>query len=150
MKKSMIVAFVAILLMVYSCSEIEDALFKDVKGTFKGTSKEYLNITIDITKQDKDKLEGTVKFEVNPAKVPEGDTLVKYIPDKDSAFTGEIVTSHVVLTTSEYFLNVNDTNLNLHLIFNLDRSEDGKKLTGNMTFSGIDDLGEVPIDVTKQ
>lgn len=150
MKKSMVLVFLSIVFLLYSCSEIEDTFFPDVKGTFKGISKEYLGITINISKQDKDKLEGTVRFEINQAKVPEGDTLSKYIPNKDSTFTGEIITSHLVLTTNEYTVKVNDADVNLKIVFNLVRSEDGKRLTGTMTFSGISDLGEVPIDVTKQ
>lgn len=135
---------------VFACDEIEETIFKDVKGVYKGVTKEYLTLTIDISKQDKDKLEGVVKFEINQAKVPEGDTLAKYIPTKDSNFTGEIVVNRVVLTTNEYTVKVNETDVPLKIVFKLDRSEDGKKLTGNMTFSGIDDLGEVPIEVTKQ
>lgn len=150
MKKFSLLLVLLAAFVFSSCDEIEDAIFKDVKGVFKGTTKEYLNVTIDISKQDKDKLEGTVKFEINQAKVPEGDTLAKYIPTKDSNFTGEIVINRVVLTTNEYTVKVNETDIPIKIVFNLDRSDDGKKLTGNMTFSGVDDLGEVPIDVTKQ
>ncbi len=150
MKKVLVLVFLSFVFCLFACDELEDAVFKDVKGVFKGTTKEYLNITIDISKQDKDKLEGTVKFEINQAKVPEGDTLAKYIPTKDSNFTGEIVISKVVLTTNEYTVKVNETDVPIKIVFNLDRSDDGKKLTGNMTFSGVDELGEIPIDVTKQ
>ncbi|MGB9600016.1 MAG: hypothetical protein ACPL7I_05645, partial [Myxococcota bacterium] len=101
MKRVSVLVILLAIFMFYACDEVADAVFKDVKGVFKGTTKEYLNITIDISKQDKDRLEGTVKFEINQAKVPEGDTLVKYIPSKDSAFTGEIVLNRVVLTTDE-------------------------------------------------
>ncbi len=146
MKKALIFIVLSLVFAFFACSEI----FKDVKGVFKGTTKEYLNITIDITKQDRDKLEGTAKFEINQAKVPEGDTLAKYIPAKDSAFTGEIVISKVVLTTTEYTVKINETDVPIKIRFNLDRSDDGKKLTGNMTFLGFNDLGEVPIEVTKQ
>jgi len=150
MKKVFGLFLVIMVFTLFSCSEIEDAVFKDVKGVFKGISKDYLTITIDISKQDKDKLEGTVKFEVNKDKIPEGDTLIKYLPDKDSNFTGEIALSHVLLTTTEYKVTVDSSEIPIKIVFNLDRSEDGKKLTGNMTFSGVSELGEVPIDVTKQ
>ncbi|MCX7958138.1 MAG: hypothetical protein N3B13_03750 [Deltaproteobacteria bacterium] len=150
MKKVLVFTVLSFILFLFACDELEDAIFKDVKGVFKGTTKEYLNITIDISKQDKDKLEGTVKFEINQAKVPEGDTLVKYIPTKDSNFTGEIVVNKVVLTTNEYTVKVNETDVPIKIVFNLERSEDGKKLTGNMTFSGVSELGEIPIEVTKQ
>ncbi len=150
MKRVSVLVILLAIFMFYACDEVADAVFKDVKGVFKGTTKEYLNITIDISKQDKDRLEGTVKFEINQAKVPEGDTLVKYIPSKDSAFTGEIVLNRVVLTTDEYTAKVNDKDVPVKIVFSLDRSDDGKKLTGNMTFSGISDLGEIPIEVTKQ
>lgn len=147
-----IVVFVVMLILsgMISCSEVENAVFKDVKGIYKGTSKEYLNITINISEQNKDSLKGSIKFEVNPAKIPEGETLVKYLPDKESDFTGEIVLNKVVLTTTEYTVKVNETDVPIKIVFNLTRSEDGTRLTGNMTFSGISDLGEIPIDVTKQ
>lgn len=150
MKRMFLFSMLFLMFFVFACDEIEETIFKDVKGVYKGVTKEYLTLTIDISKQDKDKLEGVVKFEINQAKVPEGDTLAKYIPTKDSNFTGEIVVNRVVLTTNEYTVKVNETDVPLKIVFKLDRSEDGKKLTGNMTFSGIDDLGEVPIEVTKQ
>ncbi len=150
MKRLFSLSLMLFMLLVYSCGELEEAIFKDVQGVFKGTSKEYLNITINISKQDKDRLEGNVKFEINQEKVPEGDTLAKYIPTKESAFTGEIVISKVLLTTNEYTVKIDEKDVPIKIVFYLDRSGDGKKLTGNMTFSGISDIGEIPIEVTKQ
>ncbi|MCX7944091.1 MAG: hypothetical protein N2746_06245 [Deltaproteobacteria bacterium] len=150
MKRILIFGILMGVFSILSCGEIEEAIFKDVKGIFKGTTKEYLNVTIDISKQEKDKLEGIVKFEVNPAKVPEGDTLVKYLPTKDSDFKGEIVINKVVLTTTEYTVKIDNKDVPIKIVFDLTRSDDGKKLSGEMTFSGIEELGKIPIEVTKQ
>jgi|GEM_PF-2026071 len=150
MKRISALFVVVLLFIIYSCNEVEEAVFKDVKGVYKGVAKAYLTITIDISKQDKDKLEGMVKFEVNKEKLPEGDTLIKYLPTEDSVIKGEIALSHIVLATTEYKVTVDSKEVPVSIVFEFTRSEDGKKLLGNMTFSGVSDLGEIPVELTKQ